>query len=146
MRFHLVSVGRERSDPTAPLVADYVNRISKFHRIEDLVLKPQRIDKIASRMFKEAKKGEILVALDEHGKEFDSAEFARLMSSWMNRGISRVTFVIGGAEGLPDEVKQNADYKLSLSRMTLPHRLARLFLGEQIYRALCNIQGIPYQK
>ena len=69
-----------------------------------------------------------------------------MVEGWMNRGLSRVLLVIGGAEGLPGEVKKRADVTLSLSKMTLPHRLARLILIEQLYRALCIIRGVPYQK
>ncbi len=146
MRFQIVSVGKERSDPAAPLVADYVGRIKKFFPIENRVIPPDRNDRIANKMLKGAKKGDILIALDERGKEYNSRAFARLVDSWMNRGISRIVFVIGGADGLPDTIMERAHLKVALSQMTLPHRLARLFLVEQLYRALCIIRGIPYQK
>jgi 23S rRNA (pseudouridine1915-N3)-methyltransferase len=64
----------------------------------------------------------------------------------MGRGLSQVTLAIGGAEGLPDQVRHRADLALSLSRMTLPHRLARLVLAEQLYRALTIIRRVPYDK
>ncbi|MCP4675870.1 MAG: 23S rRNA (pseudouridine(1915)-N(3))-methyltransferase RlmH [Deltaproteobacteria bacterium] len=146
MRFQIVSVGRERSDPAAPLVADYVGRIKKFFPIENRVLPPDRNDRISEKMLKEAKKGDLLVALDERGKEYNSAAFADLVESWMNRGVSRIVFVIGGADGLPDSIVERANLRVALSRMTFPHRLARLFLVEQLYRALCTIRRIPYQK
>ncbi len=146
MRFQIISVGRERADPAAPLVNDYSNRISKFLPIENRILPPDRNNRIAEKVFKAAKKSDWLVALDEKGKEYDSRAFAGLVDSWMNRGVSLVTFVIGGADGLPVEVKERADFQLALSRLTLPHRLARLLLVEQLYRALCILRGVPYQK
>ena len=146
MRFKIVSVGRRRADPVAPLVDDYLKRISQFVPVEDRVLKAEREDKLATRMLKEAQKGQVLVALDERGKEYSSKEFADLVSSWMDRGVSRVTFVIGGADGLPSKVKTASSLLIALSRMTLPHRFARLVLTEQLYRAFCIIRSHPYQK
>jgi 23S rRNA (pseudouridine1915-N3)-methyltransferase len=146
VRFKLISVGRKRADQASPLVDDYLARIAKFLPIDDLVLKPDNDQRIAARMLKESKKSSILVALDERGKEHTSHSFAKLISSWMNDGIFEVTFFIGGADGLPKEIGQKATIHLALSKMTLPHRLARLVLTEQVYRALCIIRGVPYQK
>lgn len=145
MRLKLLSVGRERADPAAPLVADYISRISKFVPVEDVVLRPDRQDRVAARMLKNAGKRQILVALDGAGEELDSFAFSEKLASWMSRADS-VSFLIGGAEGLPQEVRDEADVVLALSKMTLPHRLARLLLAEQIYRALCISRRVPYQK
>lgn len=139
-------MGRERSDPQAPLVADYLERISKIVPIEDVVLKADRSDRIATRMLAEKGKGQLLVALDEHGDELTSSELAALVASWMERSVARIAFAVGGAEGLPGSVLSGADRVMALSRMTLPHRLARLLLAEQLYRALAIIRSIPYQK
>ena len=146
MRIHIISVGRERSDPVAPLVSDYVGRIKKFIPLNERVLRADKREKIASEMLKETKPGGILVALDERGQELSSQEFTTLMENWMNRGTTQVTFVVGPADGLPEVVKENADMCVALSRMTLPHRFARLLLAEQIYRALATIRGTPYHK
>ena len=142
----LLSVGRERSDPTSPLVADYVSRIAKFLPIDNVVLKPAADDRIADRMLKEARRSGLLVALDERGRQYRSPELAELVAEWMNRSYGQVTLVIGGADGLPERVRAAAGLVLGLSKMTLPHRLARLVLVEQLYRALCIVRGVPYQK
>jgi len=142
----LISVGRDRSGPNATLADDYKGRIDKFLRIEEVVLKPDHEDRIAASMLDKAKKTQLLIALDERGEQFDTAGFANLISSWMNQGVKGVTFTVGGADGLPKPVIQRSDLKLALSKMTLPHRLARVVLLEQIYRALCIIRGVPYQK
>ena len=146
MKIKLISVGKINSDPAAPLSADYISRIRKFIPFEDIVLKTDKDDKIAARMIKESQKGQILAALDERGRLFDSFEFSSLISKWMNAGHTQVTMVIGGADGLPQEIKQKAHTTIALSKMTLPHRLARLILAEQIYRGLCIIKNVPYQK
>lgn len=146
MKFAVFSIGRERADATAPLVSDYLARISRFFPIEEVVLRQERDDKTAARILEKIGGTGLLAALDETGKMFDSVGFSKLVDSWMNTGVSKVSFVIGGADGLPHDIKQKADLLLSLSPMTFPHRLARLFLVEQIYRALCIIRGVPYQK
>ena len=146
MRLVLISVGRERADPAGPLVADYLARLGKFLPVDSIVLKNEAPARVAERMLKEARKGDLLVALDERGRQHTSAAFAELVAGWMNRSFGQVTLVIGGADGLPAAVLEAADLKLGLSRMTLPHRLARLLLAEQLYRALCIIRGVPYQK
>ena len=146
MRFKIISVGRERADPAAPLVKDYLSRIAKFLPVEDVVLRDDRADRVAARIFKEADGFPLVIALDERGKPYDSVAFSKWVAAWMNQGISRVAFVIGGADGLVPEVRERADALLALSRMTLPHRLARLVLAEQLYRTCCILRNVPYQK
>ncbi len=141
-----MSVGRDRADPVAPQTEDYIGRIRKFLQINTTSIKPAANDRVLERLKKETQKSDVVVAMDERGKMYDSDAFARLVESWMNAGISEVSFVIGGAEGLPKEFKKRADVMISLSKMTFPHRLARLFLAEQLYRALCEIRNIPYKK
>lgn len=90
--------------------------------------------------------GSKIIVLDETGKTPSSREFASLLQGWMDSGVSAVSFLIGGANGHADFLKQQADYKLSFGRMTLPHMLARVVLAEQIYRAKTIIDGHPYHK
>jgi 23S rRNA (pseudouridine1915-N3)-methyltransferase len=86
--------------------------------------------------------GGVVVALDIHGREYDSPAFAARLQDWFARG--GVTFVIGGSLGLADEITQRADESLSLSRLTLPHQLARVVLAEQLFRALKIARGEKY--
>jgi 23S rRNA (pseudouridine1915-N3)-methyltransferase len=146
VRLKLVSVGRERSDPTAPLVADYAARIRKLVPFEEIVLKLEANERVAERMRRESEKSDLLVALDERGEQRTSRELAAIVGGWMNRGLSEVTLVIGGPDGLPPAIRDAADVRLGLSKMTLPHRLARLVLVEQLYRALAILRNVPYQK
>ncbi len=90
--------------------------------------------------------GAKIIALDETGKTPSSREFADLMRGWIDSGVPAIVFLIGGANGHADFLKQRADYKLSFGRMTLPHMLARVVLAEQIYRAKTIIDGHPYHR
>ena len=94
------------------------------------------LEKIASANF--------TVLLDEHGKEFSSVEFAGFLQKTMNAGTREMFFVIGGAFGVAESVKQKADLTVSLSRMTFTHQLIRLLFAEQLYRAMTILKNEPY--
>ena len=87
----------------------------------------------------------MLVALDERGKALSSRDFAAWIARQQQQGRD-LAFAIGGDEGLSDEVRTRAGLVLSLSAMTLPHRLARLVLMEQLYRAFSILRGEPYHR
>jgi len=146
LRLRLISVGRERSDPLAPMVAEYGARLRKFVPFEELVIRSDRADRVADRILREAERADLLVALDEHGEQPDSRALAKVVAGWMDRGVQTAALLIGGAEGLPAAVLERAHLVLGLSRLTLPHRLARLVAVEQLYRAMCIIRNVPYQK
>jgi len=86
------------------------------------------------------------VVLDSEGKEFTSPALASFLEKLMNRGVSEVAFVMGGHLGVHEMVRKSADQKMSLTKLTLPHELARILLLEQIYRAVTIIKGLPYHK
>jgi 23S rRNA (pseudouridine1915-N3)-methyltransferase len=84
------------------------------------------------------------VLLDERGKEFSSVEFAGFLQKSMNAGTRELFFIIGGAYGVAESVKQKADYTISLSRMTFTHQFIRLLFTEQLYRAMTILKNEPY--
>jgi len=85
------------------------------------------------------------VVLDERGTQATTRELAAWLQGWMTEGVSPA-FVIGGADGLDASVKARAGKLLGLSKLTLPHALARVMLAEQLYRAVCIIKGHPYHR
>jgi 23S rRNA (pseudouridine1915-N3)-methyltransferase len=87
-----------------------------------------------------------LWALDERGKELSSEELAASVRKAMNGSEQGIAMIIGGADGLPRELVGRADFVWSLGRLTLPHRLARLIVLEQLYRALSILRGEPYHR
>ncbi len=84
------------------------------------------------------------VLLDERGKEFSSVEFAGFLQKSMNAGTRELFFIIGGAYGVSESVKQKADTTISLSRMTFTHQFIRLLFTEQLYRAMTILKNEPY--
>jgi 23S rRNA (pseudouridine1915-N3)-methyltransferase len=87
-----------------------------------------------------------LWALDERGQQLTSEGLAASLKKLMNAGEHGVAFIIGGADGLPRDLVTRADFVWSLGRLTLPHRLARLIVLEQLYRALSILRGEPYHR
>jgi 23S rRNA (pseudouridine1915-N3)-methyltransferase len=87
-----------------------------------------------------------LWALDERGKQLSSDELAQSLGRHMNAGEQGIAFLIGGADGLPRDLVQRVNFVWSLGRLTLPHRLARLIVLEQLYRGLSILRGEPYHR
>ncbi len=153
MRIRVVAVGRDRSGLYAPAVEEYARRLARYARFE-LVEVPEARKHAGTARAKDeegeallAKIGERerVVALDERGAEETSVAFARRVARWLERGQD-VALVVGGSDGLSDAVRARAAETLALSRMTLAHRLARLVLAEQLYRAFTILRGEPYHK
>ena len=153
MKVRLLAVGRDRSGLYAPAVDEYVARLSRQLKFELVELPearkhagtPQARDEEAATILAKLDARERVVALDERGEEPTSVELARRVGRWMTRGQD-VALVIGGSDGLAPAVLERAEERLALSRMTLAHRLARLVLVEQLYRAMTIIRGEPYHK
>ena len=91
-------------------------------------------------------KGARIIALDERGKMFSSEDLAKQIALWRDGGDASLAFVLGGADGLSDEVRNKAHLLLSLGKMVWPHLLARVMLSEQIYRAKTIMEGHPYHR
>jgi 23S rRNA (pseudouridine1915-N3)-methyltransferase len=87
-----------------------------------------------------------MVALDEHGQSLDTAGFARQLARWREAGESEIAFLIGGADGLDQDLLRGSDLRLALGPMTWPHMLVRGLLAEQLYRAQQIAAGHPYHR
>jgi 23S rRNA (pseudouridine1915-N3)-methyltransferase len=103
-------------------------------------------EKEAEGIIKKIQAQSCVVALEPKGKDVSSDEFAKSIEQWECLGYKSICFIIGGAHGLAKTILERADSAVSLSKMTMPHRLAKLFLVEQIYRAYSIIQKHPYHK
>lgn len=155
MKVRLVSIGKDRSGLFQPAVDEYARRLTHYTRFSLVELPEAKVKKGSAPETSRALEADALlalkgpqdwlVALDERGRELDSRELAQLVEK-AQLSSKDLLFVIGGDEGLDERVRQKADRVLSLSRMTLPHRLARVVLVEQLYRAHTILRGEPYHK
>ena len=140
MRIAIVAEGRLKEPGLRALVDDYLGRVRRYARCDEIEVKD------ASGFARALPADATLVALEVDGTELTSSELARRLERWLGRGKGVVAFAIGGAEGLPASVSAGAHERISLSRLTLPHRLARLVLAEQLYRAFSILRGEPYAR
>lgn len=148
----LIWIGKEnRRQPEAELCERYIARIGHYARMDVKVIKAQQTGDLLSIQKKEGEKilscvdpTDFLVLLDERGKHLTSEGLSTFITEKASVGSRRIVWLIGGAMGVSDSVRQRANFMLSLSKMTLPHALARVFLCEQIYRALNIRAGHPY--
>lgn len=153
MKLRIVSIGKDRSGLFEPGVREYAARLGHYCRLELVELPEARkaqgigqaIDEEGKRLLAKLRPGECCVALDERGKALTSEQLSEWLGRQQDAGRD-VCFCVGGANGLSDAVKRRADLTLSLSALTLPHRLARLVLAEQLYRAFTLLRGEPYHR
>lgn len=144
MRIRIIAVGKAKDRELRSLLGDYYARIGRYAKFEEIELKDGKADEVAERLARSVPDRSRVVALEVDGRAISSRDFAKWLGRAENESVQTVVFLIGGAYGLPQELSKKADLRLSLSAMTLPHRLARLFLAEQIYRAFSILRGEPY--
>lgn len=156
---NLIYVGNIRENYLLAAVAEYEKRLSAYCRLVCTEIKEEKLPDDPSQAQTEAamkKEGERIlavlprksmkIALCVEGKQLSSEEFSSLIKNAENSGFSQISFIIGGAFGLSEEVKKVCDFRLSLSKMTFTHRMARILLLEQIYRAENIAAGGKYHK
>ena len=136
----LLCQGRLKEKYYIDACSEYIKRLGAYCRPEVIEL-PENGD-IISRI----PKGAYLIAMCIEGEKTDSPGLARWLDRCAAEGKSRVCFLVGGSEGLPDAARKMADRRLSMSDMTFPHHLARVMLLEQIYRAFTINAGAKYHK
>jgi 23S rRNA (pseudouridine1915-N3)-methyltransferase len=140
----IIAVGRLRDRRLADLAGDYQLRIRSLAPLEVVELKDQTPAREARQFLNRlgpAGGNEVVIALDERGEAIDSLGLAKLLGRH-----GSLAFLVGGTDGLTDEVRQRADRVLRLSRLTLTHEWARVLLLEQIYRGLSILRGLPYHR
>ena len=144
MQVRVVAVGKLKDRGLRRLVDDYAQRVSRYGKFEEVELRDSDVNALSHRLRKEFTPRTRTIALEVNGQRLTSPGLADVFRRCQNDAIQRTTFFIGGAYGLPPDVSRDCDLRISLSDMTLPHRLARLLLVEQVYRAFTIIRGEPY--
>lgn len=146
MKIVVLAVGRMRDRHLGAICDDYLTRIRHHLPIEVAELEDDAA--LLRRMASAAASigASEVIALEVSGEAWDTPRLTRFLEESMVRGTRALTFMIGGSDGLPAAAVAGAGRKLSLSALTLPHRLARIVLAEQLYRALSIIKGEPYHR
>ena len=149
MKITFCSVGRTHEEYVAEGIRIFTKRISNYYTVEwKVIAPPKNSGSLSPEDLKKAEgqiilntlqQGDVLIVLDENGKQFSSEELAKLIQTKADAATKNLVFLIGGAYGLGKEVMGKAAIKWSLSDLVFPHQLVRLILAEQVYRA-CTIQ------
>ncbi len=159
LKIHIVHVGTIKEKYLTDAVKEYEKRLGAYCVIDNIAIKDERLPEHASAAETAAavrREGEkilaalppraFLCALCVEGKQMPSERFSEKLASLAAEGFSDVCFIIGGSDGLSDEVKNACRMKLSISEMTFPHQLMRVILLEQLYRAFNIAAGGKYHK
>ncbi|MFN3908911.1 MAG: 23S rRNA (pseudouridine(1915)-N(3))-methyltransferase RlmH [Flavobacterium sp.] len=154
MQLRIISVGKTDSKAIQQLTEDYQNRLKHYIKCEWVVIPDiknsknltfaQQKQKEGQEILSKIQAADVVVLLDEKGKQFSSMQFADWFQKKMNQGIKQLVLVIGGPYGFSEEVYERADQKISLSAMTFSHQMVRLFLTEQLYRAMTILRNENY--
>lgn len=154
MTIKLLAIGKTDNKELQSLIADYQKRLGFYVKFEFEIIPDLKKAKHLSEAQQKQKEGElilnklnssdVMILLDENGKQLDSVAFSNYLQKHMNSGIKQLVFVIGGPYGFSPEIYQKASGKLSLSKMTFSHQMIRLFMIEQLYRGFTILRNEPY--
>ncbi|WP_417557910.1 23S rRNA (pseudouridine(1915)-N(3))-methyltransferase RlmH [Mesoflavibacter zeaxanthinifaciens] len=154
MTIKLLAIGKTDNKQLQQLIEDYTKRLGFYIKFELEIIPDLKKVKNLSEDQQKQKEGDlilskiaptdILILLDENGKQYDSVQFANYLQKHMNSGIKQLVFVIGGPYGFSPEVYSKARGKVSLSKMTFSHQMVRLFMIEQLYRGFTILKNEPY--
>ncbi len=141
----IICIGKIKEKYLTEGIEDYMHRINKYHKIELIELPDSNIDAEKKEILKHIDNKDYLIALAIEGVELSSVELANKIDKTFITNPC-ITFIIGGSDGLSDEIKNKCHYKLSFSKMTYPHGLFRMILLEQIYRSFKILNNETYHK
>jgi 23S rRNA (pseudouridine1915-N3)-methyltransferase len=154
MKLHVIFTGRTVGKMFQDAIADYAARIPHYlpftlEELPDLrnarnLTEEQQKEREADMLLKSLAPGDVLILLDERGREYTSRQFAEFIEQKTHSVSRRLIFLIGGPYGFSPRIYAAAQGQISLSKMTFSHQMVRLFLMEQLYRACTIMKGEPY--
>ena len=145
MKIKIVTIGKLKEKFLIDGVNEYLKRLKPFAKVEVYeIAECKTVEEEGQKLLSNVLRNSFLIVLDVAGEMLTSEKFAEKIAALSLHGVSDITFIIGGAFGLSDEVKRAAAFRLSFSKMTFTHQMARLILVEQIYRAFKINRNEPY--
>lgn len=159
MKITIISVGKIKEKFFTEAMKEYTKRLTKFCKLNEEIIPDERADenyseaeieqvkiKEGQKILNKIPKNSYIIVLDINGVMLSSEELSKKINTLGIEGTSDITFIIGGSNGLSEEVIKSANFNLSFSKMTFPHQLFKVILLEQIYRAFKIISGESYHK
>ncbi|REJ82302.1 MAG: 23S rRNA (pseudouridine(1915)-N(3))-methyltransferase RlmH [Bacteroidetes bacterium] len=151
MKCELIFVGKTSEKYLKEGIEIYISRLRHYLNVSVSYIQASQAadtsrgrEEESERIIRTIKPRDLIILLDEKGRELDSVQFAEQMQKWMSRGFARILFIAGGAYGFTDELRSKADFILSASKFTFTHQMVRLIIAEQLYRAMTIIRNESY--
>ena len=146
LKIKIAWIGKTKEPAIQALTDEYLKRISRYTSVEAIALRDEAalLALYGKRSKAASAANSSLAIMDSRGKELSSEEFAEFLRSQQDHNSRALLLAIGGADGFSEQVRSEAQFTLSLGKMTLAHELARVVLLEQIYRAFTILKGHPY--
>ncbi|MFT4152627.1 23S rRNA (pseudouridine(1915)-N(3))-methyltransferase RlmH [Parafilimonas sp.] len=154
MKFQFINIGKPHDEVLKKAIDDYTKRVNNYYNVEWLIIPPAKnaaaLPEAALKrqegklILSKIKNDDFVMLLDETGRQLTSVELSNFIEQKVNAGVRTMVFLIGGAFGVSDEIKQRANFIWSLSRLVFPHILVRLILAEQVYRACTILRNEKY--
>lgn len=141
----IICVGKIKEKFYRDATSEYMKRLSKYHKINIIEVMDSNIKTEATEILKKIDNKDYIITMEIEGKELSSTELSNLIDKTFITNPN-ITFIIGGSDGLDNEIKKLANYKLSFSKLTFPHQLFRVILLEQIYRSFKILNNETYHK
>ncbi len=153
MKILLITIGDNEDRYLATGFELYAKRLQHYVSFDMVIISSQKnksnskeaaMQAESKEIMKKITPSDLVILLDEAGKQYSSVEFAKQVQKYLNMPGKRMVFIIGGPYGFAPEIRERASQTLSLSNMTFNHQMARLFFLEQLYRAMTILKGEPY--
>ncbi len=142
----IICIGKLKENYLKELTNDYLKRINKYHKLEIVELKDSNVNEETKEILKVLNKNDYIISLCIEGLELSTIELKDKINNLLLTGNSNITFLIGGSDGLSEEIKKLSNEKISFSKLTFPHGLFRGILLEQIYRVFKILNNESYHK
>lgn len=154
MKHEIVFLGKTKDSFIQNGIEEYCSRLKHYTNIQISILKDKStgkgtvdaIKRQGQQMLNAVVQGSVIVALDSRGQQFTSESFSKKIVNWEISSVKQVTYLIGGPEGISEDILQSAQLVLSFSKMTFTHDMVRMLLVEQLYRAYTIKNGERYHK
>jgi len=154
VKIKLLFIGKENLEELQAAFQDFYSKINNYNPFEMEAIPYLKNTKSLTTEVQKKQEGDlflkrvtpqdIVVLLDERGGEYSSLQFSQFIQQRLNAGCKSLLFLIGGAYGFSEALYSRANFTLSMSKLTFPHKLARLLFAEQLYRAFTILKGEPY--
>lgn len=154
MKFQFINIGKPHDEALKKAIEDFTKRINNYYKTEWIIVLPLKNagtlsanslkENEAQALLSKINKDDFVVLLDEAGKQLSPVELANFIEQKASASTRTIVFLIGGAFGAGNEIKQRANFTWSLSKLVFPHMIVRLILAEQVYRACTILRNEKY--